>query len=643
LAGVSDAAPALLVLDDLHWAAQPTLVLLRHFVRHEQRRRLLVVGTYRDTDLSRSHPLAQSLADLRREPGVERLTLAGLGEDEVAAFVEAAAGHTLHPEDLAFARAVHAETDGNPFFVGEVLRHLTETGAVVQRAGRWMTARPLAELGIPEGVREVIGRRLSRLPEAANEILAVAAVIGPQFEVGLLAEASQSDEDLVLDTLEQAEEARLIGTVPGHPDRYAFSHALVRSTLYEELATTRRLRLHRRIGRALEARPDADARVAELARHFAQAAGLGETDRAVTYARRAGDRARGDLAFEEAATHYDGALAALELLEAPDPATFGDLQLAMGDVLHRAGDPRHRAVLRAAAAHARTTGDARRLVEAVLALNPKGVPTTLGKTDQEIVDLAEEALPRLGPADGALRARLLALLAMELTFTPEHERRVALVEEAVAVARRVADQAALARVLVSCHWCARQPDTLDAVTGWAGELVALGEELGDPEVAFWGHLCRHDDRLEHGDMVGARADLAATEELARRLRQPLSAWRVAVRRTGDALIAGDLADVESLANAAQQLSRDAAVDESFVDGIFAAHLFLLRYEQRRLAEVEEMITGLADTQPGLVLWRAWLTLLKCEGRRLGGARSQLAALTADDLAPIPRDLFWLFA
>ena len=130
--------------------------------------RLLVLATYRDTDLDRTHPLADVLADLRRQPGVDRLDLEGLDEAEVMALMETAAGHDLDEPGLALARALHSETEGNPFFVGEVLRHLAESGAIVQRDGRWTSDTTLEEVGIPEGIREVVGRRLSRLPTHAN-------------------------------------------------------------------------------------------------------------------------------------------------------------------------------------------------------------------------------------------------------------------------------------------------------------------------------------------------------------------------------------------------------------------------------------------------------------------------------------------
>jgi hypothetical protein len=469
----------------------------------------------------------------------------------------------------------------------------------------------------------------------------VAAVIGPEFDASLLTAASDDGERLVLDALEAAEQARLIASVPGRPQRFAFSHALVRSTLYEELTSTRRLRLHRRIGQALEARADADAWVTDLARHFGAAAALGEAERAVIYARRAGERAQADLAFEEAAEHYQGALGALDAWEAADQGIRCDLQTALGDVLHHAGDPHNRAVLLAAASSASSTGDARRLAEVVVALNPKGVPSALGKVDEEVVDLAEEAMRRLDPADSALRARLLAVLAVELTFTANHNRRAQLIREAVQVARRVGERSALARVLASCHWCARGPDSPDEVLAWAGELVSLGEELGEPEAAFWGHLCRHDDLLEAGDLVGAAADLRAAETLAGRLRQPLSAWRVAIRSTGDALLAGRLADAETLAGEARELGREAAVDDSFVDGIHGAHLFLLRLEQGRLGETEGTLVALARTQPRLALWEAWLAVVHEGTGRQAQARLRLESLTAEGLAGIPRDLFWL--
>ncbi|MGH9036363.1 MAG: ATP-binding protein, partial [Acidimicrobiia bacterium] len=178
--------PVLLVVDDLHWAAKPTLLMLRHLIATTGAVKLLVVATYRDSDLTPGHPLAELLADLHREERVERFPIAGLDEDGVRDFLAAAAGHDLEGEDLEVARAVHAETSGNPFFVGEVIGHLRESGAVVRRQGRWVSGVPVADLGIPEGVRDVVGRRLRRLSDAANNVLRSAAVVGVEFDLDVV-------------------------------------------------------------------------------------------------------------------------------------------------------------------------------------------------------------------------------------------------------------------------------------------------------------------------------------------------------------------------------------------------------------------------------------------------------------------------
>ena len=283
-------APVVLVIDDLHWAAKPTLLLLRHLIRAEDQRPVLILATYRDTDLGRGHPLADMLADLRRATGVDRVDLQGLNEDEVGEVIELAAGHALDDETSDLARQLFAETEGNPFFLGQTLRHLVETRAIIEVDGRWTRGPEADRVGIPEGVREVIGRRLSHLSDETNEVLSTATVIGREFDADLLVAASSLDTEAVFDALEVGEGARLLQPVAGKRGRYNFVHTLVRSTLYEEISTTRRLRMHRRVGLALEPRNVDERYVDELARHFSEAAALGESERAVDYGRRAAAR-----------------------------------------------------------------------------------------------------------------------------------------------------------------------------------------------------------------------------------------------------------------------------------------------------------------------------------------------------------------
>ncbi len=285
LAAASADQGLVLVLDDLHWAGRPTLLLVRHLIRTPDALRLLVIGTYRDTDLDRSHPLAEVLADLRREPGVERLALRGLDPDGVASFLEAAGGQALDEPGQVLAAAIAQETEGNPFFVGEVLSHLVESGALYVEDGRWTSNRTIEEMGIPEGVRDVIGRRLSRLSDLTNDVLTRASVIGQVIELAVLVAVCDEDEDAVLDALEEAVGAGLVresDEVFGH----RFAHALVRTTLYEELPTVRRVRLHARVGEAIETVHAArlDERAADLAHHFAEAAAGGGVERAIGYA-----------------------------------------------------------------------------------------------------------------------------------------------------------------------------------------------------------------------------------------------------------------------------------------------------------------------------------------------------------------------
>jgi class 3 adenylate cyclase len=293
LAAASSDEPVLLVLDDLQWAAKPTLLLLRHVVRSPESMRLFVLGTYRDTELGHDHPLVELLADLRRQGDVERLSLPGLDQLGVVAFMAHAAGHEMDDEGLALARAIHEETEGNPFFVREVLGHLTETGGIEHQEGRWVTSASIDELGIPEGVREVVGRRLSRLSAEANAALRVAAVIGTEFEIPVLQTAGNLDEDVLLSSLEEAISARLVAEALGPTARYRFAHAIVRDTLYEELTAARRVAIHRKVAEGIEAlyAGALDDQLPALAHHWARATPPAvETTPAVDYARRADDR-----------------------------------------------------------------------------------------------------------------------------------------------------------------------------------------------------------------------------------------------------------------------------------------------------------------------------------------------------------------
>ena len=380
LEGAGEQEPMLLILDDLHWADAPTLSLLRHVVASGSPMRVMVVGTYRDSDLSRDHPLTALLADLHREQGVERVKLTGLDSEDVLALMEAAAGQELDEDGRALAAEITRETAGNPFFAGELLRHLTESGAIVQEdGGRWRVVGDLADLGLPQSVREVIGRRVERLGADARTALSAAAVIGREFDLDLLLAALDLPEARLLDLLDEAVAASLLQESTEPSGRFTFTHALVEHTLYEDLGRTRRARLHKRVAEALEQQcgDEPGERLGELAGHWAAAVVSVDTAKAIHYARLAAERALRQLAPDEAARWYRKALELHDQAPGAIAQSAASCLIGLGEAQRQVGDPEHRQTLLDAAALAQELSDADRLGRAVLA-NTRGWASQVG-------------------------------------------------------------------------------------------------------------------------------------------------------------------------------------------------------------------------------------------------------------------------
>jgi tetratricopeptide (TPR) repeat protein len=311
--------PLVLVLEDLHWADRPSLLLLEFVARELANGRLLVIGTYRDVEVSRRHPLSQTLGELTRERLFQRILLRGLGQEEVGRFIELVSG-LAPPRGLV--EAVYRQTEGNPLFVTEVVRFLVQEGqlttgqpqGVAPTVGAVPRGRPDSwSVRIPEGVREVIGRRLDRLSERCNQTLTIASVIGREFTLEQLKPLIEDmTEDRLLEVLEEALAARVIEELPRAVGRYQFTHALIQETLLEELTLTRRVRLHARIAEALEELygEQAEAHAAELAHHFAEAQTVLGPEKLVRYSLLAGERALATYAWEEALAHCQRGLTA---------------------------------------------------------------------------------------------------------------------------------------------------------------------------------------------------------------------------------------------------------------------------------------------------------------------------------------------
>ena len=412
--------PLLLALDDLHWADKPTLLLLQHLARELSHLRVLVVGTYRDTELSRTHPLSETLAALNREGGFTRLVLRGLSKPEVAGYVQATAGVAPSP---ALLDRLFEETEGNPFFLSEVVNLLTQEGT--------LTAERVSDIRVPDGVREALGRRLDRLSEETNALLQVAAIIGREFAYDTLTLLDEQDEDALLRQIEDALAARVIEELP-QAGRYRFTHALMQETLLGELSTTRKVRLHGQVGEALERRwgDQAEARAPRLAQHFGEAATLSarHAGKAVHYAELAAQQAEAQFAWAEAGRHYESCLT---LVSGSDGALTSDeagLLIALGRCLRNAGDYRAawRNLMRALAL-LRERGDGLGLARAVLEANP------IFTAPARRMALLDEALAALGEGDPYLEAQLLVA---SLGLDPYGEHDAARAASAAELARR---------------------------------------------------------------------------------------------------------------------------------------------------------------------------------------------------------------
>jgi tetratricopeptide (TPR) repeat protein len=342
LINASKASPIMLQLEDLHWADKPTLLLLQNLARRFKGSRLLVVGTYRDVELDRSHPLSIMVGELRHERLYQRMLLRGLSESEVKELIEAISQQkTGEGAGEAFARAVLRETEGNPFFIEEVLRHLVESGALHQRDGRWVTdAKAVAEMKVPEDVRDLIERRLARLSKSTNRALEAAAVLGREFEFEVLGRMNELGKASMVPAIEEALRRRLVVEAQdGGRPRYAFTHALVRQTLVQELSLPRRQDLHLKAARAIEAVHESNLKphVAALASHYRSAGATADPEKTIDYSIRAGGAAYALFAYEEAGAHWQAALGLMDEQGGGDRKRRAGLLQRLGDELVSGG------------------------------------------------------------------------------------------------------------------------------------------------------------------------------------------------------------------------------------------------------------------------------------------------------------------
>lgn len=627
LGGLAGERGLLIVMDDLHWADRTTLLLLRFLARIGGQSPILVLATYRDDEVVPDHPLSDLLADVRRDRRFERITLTGLAEDEVGELVAARAESDGTP---AFVRRLQVRTAGNPFFIEETLRDLSHDGGTLDER--------LLESSVPEGIGDVIYRRLGAVGDEVTEVLAVAAVVGREFDLDVVAAAMDRSDEHVLSALERAMSARLVVEAPTQVDRFTFCHALVRETLYARQASSRRLRRHLKVGEALEQAPRRRrAPAAELARHFFEARAIAAPEKTIAHVLDAAAEATEALAYEEAAGHLGRALTLLDEAEEPDLPRRCEVLLALGRAQWRAGNPAARESYADAAELAREAGLPEALGAAVLGMTGRFYEA--GVADPETIAQVEGALDALPETDSTLRARLLARLADSLHVAADEERRSEISAEAVTMARRLGDPDTLAVTLLARHSALLHIDHLDERLEIASEQLRLARERRRTEMLAMGLHWRIFDLLELGDGQAARRDEAELAAVAADLRQPLYRYLDRCWQGVWAQIDGRLEEADQISADAYAIGRRAGARTAGSTRLGA--LVPIRRDQGRLGEMVEDVRQIVTEHPWITTWRGVFPLVLVEGGHEDEARRVIDELDDEGLDQIPRDLFWL--
>ncbi len=639
---VGQRQPVVLIFDDLHWADPSSLGLLRFLSSALLTMRLLIIGTYRDNEVTRAHPLATTVGELARHGYT--LPLHGLSVAELTQFIH------LTNEVVPAAHVISAlyeQTQGNPFFVKEMLQLATAPGHQLGPA-----RAPLTGSSIPLGIQETIRRRVTRLSPASIDLLRLASVIGREFGLDVLQQAPSAGAAFasspLLPLLNEAWEARLIETVPETIGRYRFVHALVRETLYEDLSLAERVQCHREIGETIERLHAAhlDPYLAVLADHFEKAVPGGEAEKALRYRLKAGEAAMALFAYEEAVAHYARAQQLVTLVPS-DGLQHWRLLLHLGDAQQRVGatNEARETYLQAAAlarrggAHTGNTEAARALARAALGVGGQGDLAT--RSDRVMAELLDEALQLITTEDATLRVRLLSRLAIALYFLHAPERREALSQEAVALARRLGDPATLAEALAARYYALWGPDHVEERLAIARETLRLGEVTESKDMMRAGYIFRALTLLEVGDIVALDENLQLYTELITELRQPYYLWRGSSLRTMRALLVGQFAEGEQRAQ--ETLAHGQRAQTPNASLVFTISLFALRREQGRLQELEEPFKQFVERYPAIRTFRTGLAFLYSELGRQADARGEFEQVAARGFTAIPRDGNWLNA
>jgi DNA-binding SARP family transcriptional activator len=637
LADASADDAVLLVVEDIHWADDLTLGLLEHVVASLTGERLLLLVTVRDPA---GGPGSDALARLRRRwrrsPAVTEVALGGLTAEGARDLLEGIAGYELEGHlESAFAERMWHHTGGNPLFIESVLGHLVARGLLYEAGGRWTSAIAPGDLGVPKAVQDVVLSRLSAMPPEDRTVLQLAALLGSVIDGELLSDVA---DELGLESAPSVERAYTDGLLldaQDTPGCYRFSHELVREVLASDVPPTRRTELHRRIAHSMEERYSGgtEQQAEALSHQLSFSARKEDRARSAAFAAAAAERAESRRALEKASLLHRRSA---ELLASTgDDLGRCEALLKAGRAAKKAGDPHARDTLVEAIRLADRLGDGVRMARAALACS-RGMFSSLGTVDADLVDALERALVLLDDADSPLRASVLAVLGAELTYSQDRARHREACDLAVAMARRLADAVCLARVLnlyASTLW---KPDRVAARLELAAELDRLTAGLGRPQWRFSAASLGFQAAMEAGDLPLADEHLAQMESLARQLDQPVVWAYLRLRQGHRKAVAGELDEAERLATEALERGRSAGYQDSEV--FYYGQMWMICYHAGRLGELRGVFEHAVAARPGHTVLRAALGALYAETREISRCRAVAEQLTSDDFATEDQDL-----
>ncbi len=618
----------LLVLDDLHFADEASLLALSYISRAVGDKRILIVCTQRDLELEQSrHDVAPFSELVRPTLGI---ALKGLPAADVRRMI---ASRRETPPSDALVERIHDLTGGNPLFVSELLS-LLEAERDLDDSAVAAGALPL-----PAGVRDAITARLDMLSPAGREVLGVASVIGQQFRAGTLAAAAGTPAVELLELLDEAVRVRLVRPTTQYADGYSFAHGLIQATLYDAIPRGRRLELHAAVARALEQDPAVAAGegLAEIAHHYLEAAPAHDPQRAIEYAQRAGDRAMDTFAYDQAVGMYRGALGVTGLTE-PQRAkllqALGEAQMRVGDT-----DAARQTLLRAADA-ARVRDDPVAFARAALSCGIWGLSNG---TDEQLVGLAQEAAARLERVhEPGLMAQVEGFLAAAIYWSDEVERRERLAEDALRLARAEEERRhdresaqtlgyVLGRYLLA-RW---GPQSAWHDVPVSDEVVELAQRLGDAELELLIRNWRITVLMELGRFAAVDQEIARVEQMAGELRQPRAMVFLPLHYALRAGTVGKFEEAEGLNSHSAEIGRELRGSTSELAG--SAQLLMLRLLQGRLPELEQPLRMMAASRPEMVGYACALAAMLTQAGRPAEAQAELERLTASGLDGFPKD------